>query len=449
MAIFNSRIQFLDVILLLYCGVVSLLCVSCEKEDPVPEPPSFSLPSLQQGTYVLSYDTFRSPDDVVVASRDSMYIEANIDYLVSQGADLSRGDVIVVWRAIDELPFIRRIIDKKNTGTVLRLTTEDADFGSVFQDADIIFSTTLKIFSDNPFLPPYVRYTHDNICHPAVIITHFSNGSSKAVTSDQLIMEDPDWNILTFDSDSDLDTTFVFNGVEFDFNRNFVVSNMGVEVQLSVQNTLLRRFECTSSGESSIFTTNTYKCDEAADASISSRFTTPTSYTLIYWAGPIPVAISVNQEVRLDIDFHSQAPLQFTTNVAFNTEYNIGSSYRSGWRPVKDVSLRFQSDVDSVKVSDQVGAETSITTLNASKVGIYNDFYSDITVGYSIISSWEKTSINGDEVAKSSAEFWFGGSVSGNNYITAWEIPQWREPFNVVSATAWDTWFPLNSNSAD
>ncbi|MDE6715339.1 MAG: hypothetical protein K2J74_02530, partial [Muribaculaceae bacterium] len=110
------------------------MCVSCEKEDPVPAPPSFSLPSLQQGTYVLSYDTFGNPDDVVIASRDTMYIEANIDYLVSQGADLSRGDVIVVWRAIDEIPFIRRIVDKKNTGTVLRLTTEDADFGSVFQD---------------------------------------------------------------------------------------------------------------------------------------------------------------------------------------------------------------------------------------------------------------------------------------------------------------------------
>ncbi|MDE6715037.1 MAG: hypothetical protein K2J74_00970, partial [Muribaculaceae bacterium] len=286
--------------------------------------------------------------------------------------------------------------------------------------------------------------THDNICHPAVVITHFRNGSTKAVTSDQLIIENPDWNILTFDSDSGLDTTIVVNGLELDFNRNFVVSNMGVQVELSVQNTLLRRFECTSSGESSIFTTNTYKCQEAVDASFTNRFTTPTSYTLIYWAGPIPVAISVNQEVNLDIDFHSKSPLQFTTNVAFDSEYNIGLAYRSGWHPVKDVSLRFQSDVDSVEVSGAVSAETAITTLSVSKVGIYNDFFSEVTVGYSIRSFWEKAVVNGSDVAASSAEFWFGGSVAGTNKIDTWEIPLWHEPFNVVSTTAWDTWFPIN-----
>ncbi|MCH5215716.1 MAG: hypothetical protein J1F10_02145 [Muribaculaceae bacterium] len=424
--------------------VVILMLAACENEEPVRMPPAFSLPTLQEGTYVFSFDTFRNPDDVVIASGDTTFIEANLEYLISRNVDLSRGDVIVVWRAMDEIPFIRRIIDKKNTGTVLRLTTKDADFGSVFQDADVMFTSSLKIFSSNPNEAPYIRYTNDNICHPAVVITHYNDGKSVATSADELISENPDWNILTYDAVSGLDTTIVSDGVIFDFNRNSVVSNIGLEVELTVQNTLLRRFECFSMGASSIVATNSFSCQTPTSTTFNNRFTTPTSYTLIYWAGPIPVAISVNQEVRIYIDFKSDAPIAFSTNATFDSDYKIGLAYRSGWNPIRDVSLRFQSDVENVNLSDRIVAETSLNAVNVSKVGIYNDFYSDVTVGYAISSSWDTIVENDKTFATSTAEFIFGGTVSANNAITAWEIPKWSEPFNVISTLAWDIRIPLD-----
>lgn len=439
--VFSRGINAVNLIITI---LLMVLLSSCEREDPVPEPPSIPLPSLQTGTYVLSYNTFTSPDDVVIASVDSTYIEASIDYLVSRDADLSRGDVIVVWRAENEVPFIRRIIDKKNTGTYLRLKTEDADVSSVFRDADVVLSTVLKIFNDNPFLPPYERYSNDNVCHPAVIITHYPDGSQSAVTAEKLIAENPNWNILTSDMNVSMDTTFYIDGVKFDFNRTSATTNIGVNISLTVQNTLLRRFQCTSSGVSNIFANHTYECLGAVNTSHKTVFTTPVSYTLVFWAGEVPLAIDVNQESIVNIDFKSDAPLKFSSSVAFDSEYNIGSTYRSGWHPVKDISLRFQSDISDVAVTQAVNAQVVILAMNASSVNIFNDFYSGITVGYELLSTWkENNTEEGESQVVANGEFEFGGQVDNSDRILYWNIPAWNAPFNVVSTHLWTNTYEI------
>ena len=55
--------------------------------------------------YVMCYNDFLDPSDVLITAQDTSVITVSKPYATTKGLTMKKGDKIVVWRSVNELPF--------------------------------------------------------------------------------------------------------------------------------------------------------------------------------------------------------------------------------------------------------------------------------------------------------------------------------------------------------
>ena len=83
---------------------------------------------------VLTYDKFLNKDDVTITSPDTATISVSKDYLLANNIDIKVDKEpvpMVVWRTMNTVPFVRKVVKSEIKGDKVELTTVYGDMGDV------------------------------------------------------------------------------------------------------------------------------------------------------------------------------------------------------------------------------------------------------------------------------------------------------------------------------
>ena len=413
--------------------VSSLFFVSCEEDGPVIIDPVFGPPKMADNSVVLSYNEFLHQDDVVIVSEDSTKINVNLDYLIKKGIDIKKGDVVCIWRTENTAPFIRKVVKRKNTGTVISMVTEKADVSMLIEDADVVLKSDLMVNYFNETTTPYKKYSIDNVCHPAVIIWNDpKTGEPKSVTADDLIKQNRSWNIM--DSTVLLNSKFSGENLSISLTDGSIYLNSGINVSFTINDCKLRRYDCVSTGEININTLMKVNGKNVQERGEVSLYENLGPYTIVFWLGEMPMPVTVDASVHVDLKLEKNAPILFELPMVVDAKYNIGSMFRTIWTPIKDISTKYRSDFEKVTAEKGIEAYSVYTVRIKHKGRIFEDIVSSSTFGYNVSAKWESV----PEGIHSVADFTIFGDVNNNAYGANWLISDWDEEFLVVNSQLWD-----------
>lgn len=411
----------------------SIMFVSCEEEDPIVIDPVFGPPKMADNSIVLSYNEFLHPNDVAIISDDTTRISVNLDYLTEKGRDIKKGDVLCIWRTANTAPFIRKVTKRKNTGTVLSLNTEKADMSMLVEDADVVLKSDLMVNYFNETTTPYKKYSIDNVCHPAVIIWNDpQTGEPKHITADDLIRQNSSWNIM--DTTVAINSKFSGENLSISLTDGAVYLNSGINVNFTINDYKLRRYDYVSTGKIDINTLIKVNGKNQQNKGIVSLFEDLGTYIIVFWVGEMPIPVTVDASVHVDVKLEKNAPISFELPMVVDAKYNIGSMFRTIWAPIKDISTKYRCGIEKVVAGSEIKASSAYTVRIKHKGSIFDDIVSSSTFGYNVSAKWNPSA----EGTHSVADFTIFGDVKNDAYGVNWLINDWDEEFLVVNSQLWD-----------
>lgn len=130
--------------------------------------------------YVMCYNDFLDPSDVLITAQDTSVITVSKPYATTKGLTMKKGDKIVVWRSVNELPFCKTVENANydnNNRVVLNLSA--CTYDEIIPDGHFILSSDLYTDKNQPARTNdgsinemhYVEKTDSgNVYHPAAII---------------------------------------------------------------------------------------------------------------------------------------------------------------------------------------------------------------------------------------------------------------------------------------
>ena len=126
--------------------------------------------------FVLRFEDFIDENDVTIESADSAQIFVSARYADDMKFNFQKRNLVIIWRAQNEIPFVRRITGIHNVPNGYLLDTKFADFGDVFTDGNFKFDTSDYVnFSEAEQTNGHInanRYydRENNTYHPTLII---------------------------------------------------------------------------------------------------------------------------------------------------------------------------------------------------------------------------------------------------------------------------------------
>lgn len=447
-------------IVALFTSSVFVSCSSDDDEIITPEEETSSEP------IVLSYDTFYDEDDVIIASADTTTISVSKEYLTTMNYKFNiKGDSvpITIWRTIDTAPFVRNVVDTKEQGDRLILTTVSGDLGDVLGDYDLELDTDIYVdFSQSRLATRggtvtdnYNRYTdEDGVIHPAVIIleeegvngvpeTASRSGRSGKVfyTAEDIAQSNADFRIINVNQG--LGNHSLSNkekGVSIYAKNTHLKAISGVRINISTKWFKLKKFECAVYG------------DFGLQATVGAEATLPVKgwesetniakfncFTAVFWVGVIPVSIHCNAGAIMAASAEINASCQFESNFELSANYDAGVYYSGSWSNRNSASANAKAEFSVVKPL-AVTAEASTSIMMFAELKLYNCAGPKITFGPSIGCNVEASldALNNKLEVSSTGEVNVGGKYGVEVKIWKWKLASWQQKYSVFNQKIWD-----------
>lgn len=284
---------------------------------------------------VFSYDKFLTPEDVEIMSADTTVISVSRDFVESQEIAVEAGKAVCIWRTMDTEPFIRIITGVTDNGSKLILTTEPGDMGDMWNNLDIKMDTELYV--DNAAQAPrrrsratnavegvnYNRYMDaDSVLHPAVIIiedttTSRSSGQNMVYTAEELMADNASFKFLNIH----LNNFYVYiplgDNSKFFIKDFFFKAESSLNISAKVRWFKLKNFECSVSGFVETGLTAGVQVKSSNKLKKDIEIAKFPSYTAVFWAGPIPVAVRMNSGIKWtnEAEFSAQGTISAKASV--------------------------------------------------------------------------------------------------------------------------------------
>lgn len=371
-------------VLLLFA--VTMLATSACGHDDLPPNEDTGGQKVAPNVVVLAYDTYTKPDDVRIVSADTSQIEVSQTYLNAQGKLVCAGSILSIWRTMSTRPFVRKVTDVRQQGEVVRVTSEPADIGDLFSDADAKLSSTLYV-EPNRVGDPCQRYFNADAgtVHPAVIIVEdegtsdrFSETPStdtgslpKAYTAEQLLANPPSngrWRII----DKKVTATMMLSAGDafaFGVNEAKVHAYADLVINFKVKWFKLKKFEFIVNGGLDADVPVVLRAQAQQKFSKEVTLAQLPTYTMVFWLGPVPVGITLDPSVQLDLEASVSAKAQFTIPFEAHANLSLGPCYDEGWGFRKDFTLNAGARLSDMQFSGQLKADASAGI--CLKVGSY------------------------------------------------------------------------------
>ncbi len=445
---------------LLTAAVLLTGFAACSDDDdntpPPPETPTEA--DADSVGLVFSYDKFLTPEDVEILSADTTSIAVSKEFLASQELEVDTGKAVCIWRTIDTAPFIRIIKGVKDTGTRLELTTIEGDMGDMFRDLDIEMDTELYV--DQAAAAPqrrsraanavegvnYNRYMDaDSVLHPAVIIVEgdqqVRGATNTYMTAEDLLADNASFkflNIHTGNIGVDIPLT---NSSKF-FIKNFHFdAESSLNISVKVKWFKLKQFECSIGGyvETGLTAGVEVKSENQLLKKEHDLLTFP-SYTAVFWAGPIPVAIKLQSGIKFKSEAKLTAKATISSTVSFRADYKEGVKYSGGsWSPISSANAKATAELNKV--------ETAISGTAKSGVYLYADLLlygcagPELAMGPSVAADVKAAFVSQDSKSQiklsTSGKLELGGEIGAKLKIWKWTIASWSKDFTFWSTNLW------------
>lgn len=366
--------------LLSFIAILIGVAAGCQK-DQTPETPD----PEDRKPFAMVYEEFITPDDIVINSTDTTSITVSKAYADKIGVTEFKGRVVTIWRSIGTTPFIRIIDDAKLEGNQYILTTHKGEAADMFEELDMSFDSDLYVDQDIPTKATRgnsdyevddisERYTdEDGVVHPAVIIFEEPGQLSKSLatraggeeknyyTAEELLADNFEFDLINVKELSvKIDKT-----LKTDKDSLFSV-NISGKAEASARLTLFGKLKI------SMFGLRQFKFGLRGDADLKARvgldfrvkkeleyehdIIQVGKTTLVFWAGPIPIPLTVEPKLVYKSKVEAKAELSLYASAKVGGEFQAGMEYDSSrkdkWKNITEGSSYKTVAIDGIFPSD-------------------------------------------------------------------------------------------------
>lgn len=458
---------------LLTASVVAMISFSaCSDDDPIEggKPGGSGNDSTTVvDPIVLTYDKFLNKDDVTITSPDTATISVSKDYLLANNIDIKVDKEpvpMVVWRTMNTVPFVRKVVKSEIKGDKVELTTVYGDMGDVFPESDINLDTDLHINTNqkhtrvtragNEVVNPDRYKDEEGNYHPAVYIVHEGlstvndtvpqvmsrTDEAQCFTAEDLYADNADFRILNIDQDiKNLEVPLVNKGntkIKLYAKNNHVKAIAGLRVNINTRWFKLKKFECVAYGNFAARTTLGINATTEYQKDLNKHLATFGKCTAVFWVGIIPVAVTSEVGLRAVGDFQFNASCDVSTSLDYYANYEAGAVYEGRWYSINKGSAGSNNKLN-VKTEAEMSAKANIGAMMYANVKLYGCAGPEINLGPKVSAS-ASTRLKSEVVGNNSRNYLegkynigisVGGSIDAVISIWKWELARWSAPFTI------------------
>lgn len=434
----------------------ALLMASCSNEEPaavVNADPESADVELSENALVLSHEDGLESQDVKIVSVDSATMTVSNKYLEEKDMTLKAGNAICVWRAVDEVPFVRVIDAVSDNGATTTITSHAGNVADVIRDGELNLSCEAFV---NPNVKGDARYrSDDNVYHPAVVIMENDDDIDYA-TGEELVARafEVDRTFTLYDKTISINKRYATSGDElaFSINSGYVHPSFQLDFYLNISSLKVQQFHTYAVGAIDVSLPMKVQANVAKSGTLDRNLYTK-SFTIdrsmfnspklnyIFKIGVVPVTITVDASIDLSASFDAMANLEATLPFRYNGKLTIGPKYdiSDGWSLYKD----FQQTRSSVLKEMEIDGEASITAEAAIYASLHAKVYGSagptVKVGPHIKAGAAVSGSYADGfTAQSKGVFMIDGELSAGIDILGYKLANWSKAFELYKVNLWN-----------
>lgn len=472
---------------------VACVCmVGCSDDDDDRSSSKIDIAPSDTTTFVLRFEDYLDAGDVAIESADSTQIFVSARYADDMKFDFQPRNLIVVWRAINEIPFVRRITNVERGQDGYRLTTEYADFGDVFVNGNFKFDTSEYVnlgeaeMTNGHFNSNRYYDSNNRTYHPVVYImpddsTFEENAKSLRRDSGQGRFVDDCADGVTRNAgehavryravtaEEVMQRTRGLAGAKFNFidihpvirNRVLPIDDVGgcnirlntlefrlyggLEINAEIDWFKLSKFEAylnagAGAGIDMDVTLGITGPHEFKDRELG-KFP---AYTSVFAVGPIPVAITFSSKLVFKHSVVGSMGIQFPLKADASASFKIGPKYDKGkWSLYK----KGEADAKATPLQLRANADFSyIAGLYASAdVKLYGCAGPKFLAGPKLVTKvkvYASSSEKDPGAFETSGQLVFGGFLGAEISIWKWKIAGCSFEYNLMEKELWKYRYP-------
>lgn len=407
---------------------------------------------------VFSYDKFLTPEDVEIVSADTTVISVSRAFVESQEIAVEAGKAVCIWRTIDTEPFIRIITGVADNGSKLTLTTKPGDMGEMWNNLDIKMDTELYV--DESAQTPrrrsraanavegvnYNRYIDaDSVIHPAVILvedttTSRSSGQNMVYTAEELMADNASFKFLNIHLNNFNVNIPLGDNSKFFIKNFFFNAESSLNISAKVRWFKLKNFECSVSGYVETGLTAGVQVKSSKKLKKEIEIAKFPSYTAVFWAGPIPVAVRMNSGIKWANEAEFSAQGTISAKASVRADYKEGVRYSGGWSAINSSSVTSSAGLDKIETALK-GTLTSGIYLYAN-VMLYGCAGPELSMGPSVEANVAAAATVKDDKTTLSlstdGSIDLGGEIGAKIKIWKWTIGSWNKKFSFWKKELWN-----------
>lgn len=433
--------------------------------------------------YPLLYTNFQNAHDVEITAADTSSMVVKSALLDAMQVELEPGNVISVWTAPEDIPFMRRIEAISKEGGNLRLHTRNVGLDEVLKEAHLEFDS--QVYTNADELPRLADGTindrfylseHDGVYHPTALWYHTQQEDAR-LRGRMLTRGAADEEVLALGYDRErtlivedmgqtrgsLDLGVNFKAEVSNMTRPIVVAedtiaSIGLQkAKFAFNGGLHARLDCSFWNGIERFEVGPYYSIEGnLKAGISMKsdlFDLKKEYTIAecqgftscFWVGPVPVVVSFTPSLVFNAELSGSAKGAIGAEVSFKGSHHTYACYErnDGWY-LDEGGEDFHYDVKPY-AGGSLGVEFQTGLYAKAAVSLYGVAGPTVSAGPYFKAAAEASVdyVKGDIAAKVSASVGLGGKVGAKLSIWRWSLAKWEMPFNLLEKEILNKTFSL------
>jgi hypothetical protein len=439
-------------------GVTFISCSNDDNDELDTSDPAIGTITPNSALKVLSYDKFLTENDVTIQDADTTTIEVSKAYLKSINITLETGDVVTIWRNLNELPFVRNITGVREQGGNIFITTVAGDISDALQDANVDLSS--ELFYDPAGATKAAQYTDGTTIHPAAVIFRYSDSENKdgephpdeGVEVKNMMSDMPQakqgtrgtakWHIIdeTFNTDVTLGPSNLLSmGITGGTTHIYAEFDMSITVKWFK----LKKFSSVFKGGMDMHMPLTLTATQPVvsfDRELTIYRFLP--HCFVYWVGPVPVGVSVEPSIVLDLTAGVDAQVSLTLPVNYSNSFSIGPVYNGKWGYECNLTNSHSIDARNITLGGTLSAHAGLGLMFKTGVYLYGfagpyvmfgptaEFSADATVSTTAAGKRRaNVTLNGSLIARA--------KLGAELKIHKWRLAYWEKNWDIAQWTLW------------
>lgn len=428
--------------------VVSVSFTSCSSDEPGQNSPNTQDEiQVNQNVKVLSYENFSTPTDVTVNDNERTSISVSRSYLDSQNMSLTAGDVVCVWTAIDQEPFVRIIDQVSSDGGKTTFTSHAGSLADVIKDGTIDFSCEAYV---NPNADTEeARYMSDSrTYHPAVVIMSDDNSKiSEYATAEELVARgDYSKNFIIYSNNIAVNKKYTAadGKIVYGIDNGYVKPSLNLNFFVNISAFKIKQFHAYANG--SIDTSLPLYVTSNASKTWSTNQTLYkfNKLTYVFKIGVVPVTLTIDAKILLEASATATNAFSATMPVNYKANFSIGPNYvaENGWSLYKSFSQTRGGALKKLNISNKATLDAQAAVFADVAMTIYGCAGPTLKVGpkvttNNVVTAGYNNSSTASFNVNSKGNLAIVGTAGAKLSLLGYNLKEWSKDFTLYQTQLW------------